>query len=52
VSRSVCIVTRRHLSGYLRGLPGAASLRQRLNVCDTLEGCLEILENADRAVAA
>jgi tRNA-dihydrouridine synthase B len=44
--------TRRHLSGYLRGLPGAASLRQQLNVCDTLEGCLAILDGAERAVAA
>jgi tRNA-dihydrouridine synthase B len=35
--------TRRHLAGYLKGLPGAALLRQRLNACDTLEGCLEIL---------
>src|SRR5580704_1041240 len=43
--------TRRHLSGYLKGLPGAAALRQRLNACDTLEGCLEILGDA-RATAA
>ncbi len=39
-------VTRRHLSGYLRGLPGAASLRQRLVLCDSLDGCLEILGGA------
>jgi tRNA-dihydrouridine synthase B len=38
--------TRRHLAGYLKGLPGAAALRQRLNLCDALEGCLEILESA------
>ena len=38
--------TRRHLSGYLKGLAGAAALRQRLNTCDTLEGCLEILSDA------
>jgi nifR3 family TIM-barrel protein len=46
--------TRRHLSGYLKGLPGAAALRQELNLCDTLEGCLAILGAAsDRmAVAA
>jgi tRNA-dihydrouridine synthase len=37
--------TRRHLAGYLKGLPGAASLRQRLNACDSLEGCLEILRH-------
>jgi nifR3 family TIM-barrel protein len=39
-------VTRRHLSGYLRGLPGAASLRQQLNACDSLEGCIAILDGA------
>ncbi len=39
-------VTRRHLSGYLRGLPGAAALRQALVVCDSHEGCVEILEGA------
>jgi tRNA-dihydrouridine synthase B len=44
-------VTRRHLSGYLKGLPGAAALRQALVVCDSLEGCLEILGGA-RARAA
>jgi tRNA-dihydrouridine synthase B len=38
--------TRRHLSGYLRGLPGAASLRQQLNQDDTLDGCLAILDSA------
>lgn len=38
--------TRRHLSGYLKGLPGAASLRQQLNACDTLDGCLAILDEA------
>src|SRR5271165_3072503 len=38
--------TRRHLSGYLKGLPGAAALRQRLNLCDSLEGCLAILGDA------
>ena len=39
-------VTRRHLSGYLKGLAGAAQLRQRLNACDTLTGCLAILDEA------
>jgi tRNA-dihydrouridine synthase len=38
--------TRRHLAGYLKGLPGAASLRQMLNLCDSLDGCLAILEGA------
>ncbi len=36
--------TRRHLSGYLHGLRGASELRQKLNVCDTLDGCLAILD--------
>ena len=44
--------TRRHLSGYLKGLPGAASIRQRLNTCESLEGCLAILERAGLAHGA
>jgi tRNA-dihydrouridine synthase B len=44
--------TRRHLAGYLKGLPGAASLRQELNQCDSLDGCLEILDGALSRVAA
>jgi tRNA-dihydrouridine synthase B len=43
--------TRRHLSGYLKGLPGAAALRQQLNECDSLDGCLAILDGS-RAAAA
>lgn len=39
-------VTRRHLSGYLAGMRGASQLRQQLNTCDTLEGCLAILDQA------
>jgi nifR3 family TIM-barrel protein len=38
--------TRRHLAGYLKGLHGAAALRQQLNQCDSLEGCLAILDTA------
>ncbi len=38
--------TRRHLAGYLKGLPGAAALRQELNRCDSLSGCLAILDGA------
>jgi nifR3 family TIM-barrel protein len=37
--------TRRYLGGYLSGLPGAAALRRRLLVCDSLEGCLGILDD-------
>jgi tRNA-dihydrouridine synthase B len=45
--------TRRHLAGYLKGLHGAAALRQQLNQCDSLEGCLAILDTAlTRADAA
>ncbi len=44
-------VTRRHIGGYLRGLPGAAMLRQQMNLEPTLEGCLAILDGV-RAVAA
>lgn len=45
-------VTRRHLSGYLAGLRGASQLRQQLNKCDTLEGCLGILDTATTRIAA
>ncbi len=45
-------VTRRHLSGYLSGLRGAAQLRQKLNQCDSLEGCLAILDTAEIRRAA
>ena len=45
-------VTRRHLSGYLSGLHGASQLWQKLNLCDSLEGCLAILDGwTDRAAA-
>lgn len=40
-------VTRRHLAGYLKGLPGAAILRQRLLVEDSLSTCLTILDEAE-----
>lgn len=44
-------VTRRHLSGYLHGLPGAADLRRRLNTCDSLAGCLAMLEESAKRAA-
>ena len=44
--------TRRHLAGYLKGLHGAAALRQELNLCDTLDGCLAILGAASSRIAA
>ena len=45
-------VTRRHLSGYLHGLRGAAALRRKLLFCDSLEGCLSILAEAGQELAA
>jgi tRNA-dihydrouridine synthase B len=45
-------VTRRHLSGYLRGLPGAAAIRKELLFCDSLSGCLEILDRVGQRLAA
>lgn len=44
-------VTRRHLAGYLSGLPEAAALRQALNRCDSLDGCLDILDKSERRLA-
>jgi len=44
-------VTRRHLSGYLRGMPGAAELRRTLLFCDSYEGCLAILDGYQAAQA-
>lgn len=44
--------TRRHLSGYLSGLRGAAQLRRELNTCDSLEGCLAILDAYPSRAAA
>lgn len=37
-------VTRRHLSGYLHGLPHAAQLRRRLMGCETEAACVEVLD--------
>ena len=45
-------VTRRHLTGYLRGLHGASALRRQLLFCDSLEGCLAILDDAGQKLAA
>jgi tRNA-dihydrouridine synthase B len=45
-------VIRRHLSGYLHGLRGAAALRRQLLFDDTLQGCLGILDAAEMRRAA
>jgi tRNA-dihydrouridine synthase B len=44
--------TRRHLSGYLSGLRGASQLRRELNLCDSLDGCLNILDGYRARAAA
>jgi tRNA-dihydrouridine synthase B len=38
--------TRRHLSGYLTGLPNANALRKKLYVTDTFAECVELLDQA------
>ena len=43
--------TRRHLGGYVSGLPGAAGLRRELFQCDSLDGCLAILDRYALEVA-
>jgi tRNA-dihydrouridine synthase len=45
-------VTRRHLAGYLRGLPGAAALRRDLLVRDSLAECLDVLAAAEERLRA
>lgn len=45
-------VTRRHLTGYLKGLHGAAALRRTLLFCDSLDGCLRILDDAQERLLA
>jgi tRNA-dihydrouridine synthase B len=43
---------RRHLGGYIHAIRGAALLRTRLFSCNTLAGCLDILDQADRVPRA
>jgi nifR3 family TIM-barrel protein len=44
--------TRRHLAGYLKGLTGAAALRQALTRNDSLDACLAMLDGALARAAA
>lgn len=44
--------TRRHLSGYLRGLHGASIFRRELFSCETLAGCLDMLDRFESRLAA
>ncbi len=43
-------VTRRHLGGYLRGLPGAAEIRRTLFSIPTLSGCLDHLDSSEAQI--
>lgn len=43
-------VTRRHLGGYLRGLPRAAELRRSLFTLPTLPACLDLLSSAEAQI--
>ncbi len=45
-------VTRRHLTGYLRGIPNASAIRKRLLFCDSLAGCRDILADEEDKLAA
>jgi tRNA-dihydrouridine synthase B len=45
-------VSRRHLTGYLRGLPGASAIRKRLLFTDSLAECLAILDEEHERLAA
>jgi nifR3 family TIM-barrel protein len=47
-----CHVTRRHLTGYLSGLPGAGQLRRRLMECETYDACAAVLLEAKERIAA
>jgi tRNA-dihydrouridine synthase len=47
-----CHVTRRHLTGYLSGLPGAGQVRRRLMECETYDACAAILVEARERAAA
>src|SRR5580700_1110688 len=47
-----CHVTRRHLSGYLSGLPGAGQVRRRLMDCETYDSCAAVLNEARARIAA
>jgi len=45
-------ITRRHFPGYLSGLPQGPALRQALNRCASLSGCLDILAQGEQRLAA
>jgi tRNA-dihydrouridine synthase B len=45
-------VTRRHVSGYLKGMAGAAALRREIMTAEDLGRCLEILDGIELRLAA
>jgi len=49
--RHGCHVTRRHLSGYLHGLPNAAITRRRLMECETEQACVDVLDAALESIS-
>lgn len=44
-------VTRRHLTGYLRGLPNASAIRRRLLFIESLAGCLDVIAEEEERLA-
>lgn len=44
-------VTRRHLAGYLHGLPNAAVTRKRLMECDTERECVDVLDAMKESIS-
>jgi nifR3 family TIM-barrel protein len=44
--------SRRHLGGLIKGLRGAAALRSELHGCNTLAGCLAILDRFESTLGA
>lgn len=44
-------VTRRHLTGYLRGLPNASAIRRRLLFIESLAGCLDVIAEEEQRLA-
>jgi tRNA-dihydrouridine synthase len=46
------LVTRRHVAGYLKGLPGAVALRKALFEIESLAGCVDMLHAAEENLAA
>ncbi len=46
--RTARLEMRKHTAWYLRGVPGAAEVRRRVNTCETEEAFLEIVSHLER----